>query len=79
MLTAPKNYNFADPCLECRREGDEIVISSRAFAKAVQIYSDDGDLLLDDNFFDMEMGEKRIKILSGGGEGIKLRSYFDVK
>lgn len=79
LLTAPKNYNFADPCLECRREGDEIVISSRAFAKAVQIYSDDGDLLLDDNFFDMEMGEKRIKILSGGGEGLKLRSYFDVK
>jgi beta-mannosidase len=79
LLAAPKNCALVDPCLEYRCEGDEIVISARAFARAVQVYSEDGDLLLDDNFFDMEAGEKRVKILSGSGKNIRVRSYYDVK
>ena len=75
LFTAPKNYSFIDPCLEYRIEGNEIVIISRAFAKAVKIYSTEGDLMLDDNYFDMEAGERRIRILSGEPQNIKICSF----
>ena len=76
LFCAPKHYEFVDPQLKWRAEGDEIVITSRAYAKAVHIYSECGDILLDDNFFDMEVGEKRVKIISGRPEKIKLRTLY---
>ena len=79
LFTAPKSYSFVAPCIECHIEGDEIVVVSRTFASSVQIYSPDSDLILEDNFFDMEAGEKRVKILSGDPEKIKIRSLYDVK
>lgn len=78
LFSAPKSHMLVDPCLECRRDGDEIVIKSRAFAKSVQIFSPDGDLILEDNFFDMEEGEKRVRILSGDADGIKVRSLYEI-
>lgn len=79
LFCAPKHYHFADPKLECEIAGDEIVIRSKAFAKGVQIYSLDCDLVLEDNFFDMEAGERRVKILSGEAKYVKLRSLYDIK
>ncbi len=79
LFCAPKHYDFVDPELEYENFGDEIVIRSKAFAKGVQIYSPDGDLVLDDNFFDIEAGERRIKILSGEAKRIVLRSLFNIK
>ena len=75
LFCAPKDYRFADPELSFEVVGDEIVVRSQAFAKAVQIRSLCDDLLLEDNFFDMESGERRIKILSGEGKNIILKSY----
>jgi beta-mannosidase len=75
LFTAPKSYNFATPELEYKIEGNELVIISRAYAKNVEISSPDGDILLEDNFFDMEAGEKRIRILSGCSNNISLRSF----
>ena len=79
LFVAPKNYKLIDPALEARIEGDEIVVKASAFAKAVQIYSEESDFILSDNFFDMDAGEKRIRILSGRAEKIELRSLFDIE
>ena len=79
LFSAPKSHMLADPCLSCRIEGDEIVVTSLAFAKSVQIYSPDGDILLEDNFFDMEAGERRVRILSGDTQNLKLRSLYEIK
>ena len=57
----------------------ELIIHSDAYAKAVQIEGIDGDLLLEDNYFDMEKGEKRVRILSGNASKIRLRSVFDIR
>lgn len=65
LFCAPKHFAFADPRLEIRREGGEVVISAQAFAKHVYVESDDPDLLLEDNFFDLSAGERRIKVLRG--------------
>jgi beta-mannosidase len=79
LFTPPKYYDFENPNLRYVLQGDELIISSDCYAKSVQIEGVDGDLLLDDNFFDMEKGEKRIRILSGKASKILLRSVYDIK
>ena len=79
LFTAPKYYAFEDPNLRYALQGDEIIVYSDAYAKSVQIEGVDGDLVLEDNFFDMEKGEKRIKILSGKATKLRLRSVYDIR
>lgn len=78
LLCAPKHYQWLDPRLSCRWEGGELVISAQAFAKHVCVESDDPDLLLSDNFFDMDAGEKRVTVLRGSADNIRLRSVYDL-
>ena len=79
LFCAPKHFSFADPCLSVQARGDEIVVRSEKYAKSVYIESDDADLLLSDNFFDMLPGERRIKVLRGCAEkGLRVRSVYDM-
>ena len=79
LFTMPKYYRFKNPVLRYEMQGDEIVVYSEAYAKHVQIEGVDGDLILEDNFFDMERGEKRIRILSGTAKQLVLRSVYDIR
>ena len=79
LFTAPKHFKFKDPELSARIEGDEIIITAKTYAKSIEIYSDDCDFILSDNFFDMNGGERRVKILEGEPKNIKLRSVYDIK
>ncbi|MBO5222917.1 MAG: glycoside hydrolase family 2 protein [Clostridia bacterium] len=79
IFTAYKHYEWVDPKLSLRVDGDEIIVKSEAYAKYVEIYSEDSDFILSDNFFDMEKGEKRIKIISGEAKNLKVRSVYDIK
>ncbi len=78
LFCAPKHFNFADPALTVRLEGDEVVVSAKAYAKFVCIESDDPDLLLSDNFFDLNADEKRVKVLRGSGENLRVRSVYEL-
>lgn len=75
----PKYFRYADPQLTCRVEGDELVISAAAYAKSVEVQNAAEDLLLSDNYFDLNAGEKRVKVLSGDTNCIHLRSVFDIR
>lgn len=79
LFTAPKNYRFRDPHLTFSRHGDEITVRADAYAMFVEIDSPDSDFLLSDNYFDMEPGEKTVKILRGEPKTIRLRSVFDIR
>ena len=79
LFTAPKHFNFIDPEATVRREGDEIVVSVKAHARSIEIYSPDSDFILSDNFFDMNGGERRVKILEGDPSNLKVRSVYDIK
>ena len=59
--------------------GDEITVFADAFAKYVEIDSPDSDLLLSDNYFDLNGGQKTVKILSGNLKNIRLRSVYDIQ
>ena len=79
LFTAPKHFEFVDPELVVTLEDDEIVVKANAYAKSVEIYSPDSDFILSDNFFDMNAGEKRVKVLEGKPTSLRVRSVYDIK
>ena len=79
IFCQPKYYKFENPQLSLRVEGDEIVVTAGAYAKDVEILNADEDMLLSDNYFDMEPGERRVKILRGCAEGLRVRSTYDIR
>ncbi len=79
IFCQPKYYKFTNPLLTVRAEGDEIVVTAEAYAKDVEILNTDEDMLLSDNYFDMEPGERRVKILRGCADGLRVRSTYDIR
>ena len=77
LFCPPKHFRFADPKLCARREGDEIVVSAEAYARSVEICCG-ADVVLEDNYFDMNAGERRVRILRGEPGAIALRSVYDI-
>ncbi|MDE7299182.1 MAG: hypothetical protein K2N94_10195 [Lachnospiraceae bacterium] len=78
IFTAPKHYRFENPGLSCRVEGNEVVVAAKAFAQKVWIEGTDGDVRFSDNCFDMQAGERRVKIVSGSAGSFKVRSVYDI-
>lgn len=83
------NGVYASHALQVRVEGDEIVVTAKAYAKAVEILNDREDLVLTDNYFDMNAGEKRVRVLRKGLYGemnvspldpatLRVRSVYDI-
>ena len=79
IFCQPKYYKFVNPQLTFRVEGDEIVVRAEGYAKDVELLNEEEDWLLSDNYFDMEPGERRVKIYRGRGEGIRVRSTYDIR
>jgi len=79
LFTKPKHFYFLDPKIKLEVHGDEITVTSEAFAKYVYIYNEKDDLILSDNFFDMGAGKKTVKIISGKAEKLSVKSVFDIK
>lgn len=79
IFTAPKHYHFEDPKLELSVVGDEIIVKSYAYAQKVEIDNMLGDLKLSDNYFDMQAGEKRVKVLAGTLEDLRIRSVYNIR
>lgn len=79
LFCPPKQFHFENPKLSVKAEGEEIVVCAGAFAKSVEVLNEADDLLLEDNYFDMNGGVKRVKILRGKPEGLKIRSVFDIR
>lgn len=78
IFCAPKHFEFTDPQLTVEKRGDTLVITSCAYAKQVWLESEDADLLLDDNAFDMNPGTKVVRVLRGSAEKVRVRSVWDL-
>ncbi len=79
LFCAPKHFQFTDPKLSVRTEGDEIVVFSEHYARSVEIRNENDNLILSDNFFDLNGGERRVKILKGEPTGLSVRSVYDIR
>lgn len=78
IFCAPKHFEFVDPRLTVETCGDTLVVTSHAYAKQVWLESEDADLLLDDNAFDMNPGTKVVRVLRGSAEKVRVRSVWDL-
>ena len=79
LFSAPKHFKFADPDLKVKVKGDEITVSAKAYAKSIEIRNENDDLILSDNFFDLNGDEKTVKILKGEAKNIKVRSVYSIR
>lgn len=78
LFTTPKHFRFQDPQLSVRQEGDSVVVTAQSYAQKVEIEGTDGDVRLEDNYFDMNAGEKKIRIIEGNASGYRVRSVYDI-
>ena len=78
IFCAPKHFEFTDPQLTAETHGDTIIVTSHAYAKQIWLESEDADLLLDDNAFDMNPGTKVVRVLRGAAEKVSVRSVWDL-
>ena len=69
LFTPPKHYHFADPKLQISVDeaAGTVTVTASAYAKGVEICAG-GDLLPEDNFFDMEPVSRILKIARDGAK-----------
>ncbi|MCL2030452.1 MAG: glycoside hydrolase family 2 protein [Oscillospiraceae bacterium] len=78
LFCMPKHYKFADPKLTVARDGAVLTVTAAAYAKSVELYSDEDDFLLSDNFFDMNAGRVSVRLLRGDPRHVSVRSVYDL-
>ena len=78
LFCAPKHFRFADPQLHVTVEQDAVVVTASAYARSVEIVCEDGDVVLEDNFFDLNAESRRVRILRGEGRVFTVRSVYDI-
>lgn len=54
-------------------------MTAKAYAKSIEIINGDDTMLLEDDYFDMNPGSRKIKVLNGKPENLKIRSVFDIR
>ena len=78
LFCTPQIYEYENPALSVRVEGDELVVTAAAYASCVELLNEQEDWVLSDNYFDMEAGEKRVRVLSGKIDRVRVRSVYDI-
>ena len=78
LFCPPKHFKFEDPQLTVTREGDELLITAEKYARSVEILAG-ADTVLEDNYFDMNAGQRRVKILRGDVSELSVRSVYDIR
>jgi len=78
LFCPPKHFRFEDPKLNAFVSGDEIIVTAEGFARSVEIQCG-ADVLLEDNYFDMNGGTRAVKILRGQVDSVSVRSVYDIR
>lgn len=79
IFSLPKYFKYIEPKFELKVNGDEIEISSNVYAKSVEILNENEDIVLSDNYFDLNGDTRKVKILRGKSDNLKVRSVYDIR
>ena len=79
ILTLPRFFRYEDRQLTVEPGDGEVIVRAKAYAKSVEIRNRNEDLVLEDNYFDMNAGERRVKVVCGEMEDLTVRSVFDIR
>lgn len=78
IFSYPKYFRYKNPNLRATVDGNKITVFADAYAKSVEIRNENDDLILSDNFFDLNAGSKTVEVLSGKIDNLKLRCVYDI-
>lgn len=78
IFSYPKYFCYEEPHLQATVDGDYITVSADAYAKSVEILNQNEDLILSDNYFDLNADSKTVKVISGSVDKLRLRSVYDI-
>ena len=78
IFSYPKYFRYEEPQLQATVEGNRITVSAGKYAKSVEILNDNEDLILSDNYFDLNADSKTVEVLSGKIDNLRLRSVYDI-
>lgn len=79
IFSFPKYFRYEDPQLQAVVEGNKITVSATGYAKSVEILNENEDLILSDNYFDLNGDSKTVEVLSGKIDTLRLRSVYDIR
>lgn len=79
ILSLPKFFHYVDPKLTVTADGGDILVRTEAYAKSIEIQNENEDLILEDNYFDMNEGVRRIRVLQGDVKKLHVRSVYDIR
>jgi len=79
IFVRPSEFEFIAPEFSVTQNGDSITVSSKSYARFVEIYSETDDFVLSDNFFDLNGDSKTVKVLRGNAKNLSVRSVIDIK
>lgn len=78
IFSYPKYFRYENPELKASVNGSKITVSASKYAKSVEILNDNEDLVLSDNYFDLNADTKTVEVISGEIDHIRLRSVYDI-
>ena len=79
IFVRPSEFEFIAPEFSVTQNGDSITVSSKSYARFVEIYSETDDFVLSDNFFDLNGDSKTVKVFRGNAKNLSVRSVIDIK
>ncbi len=79
IFSYPKYFRYVDPELKVSVEGKKITVSATGYAKSVEILNDNEDLILTDNYFDLNGDSRTVEVLSGNIDNIRVKSVYDIE
>ncbi|WP_026652368.1 beta-mannosidase [Butyrivibrio proteoclasticus] len=79
LFTMPKYFKYENPKLAAVVDGNKITVSSSAYARGVEILNENEDLILSDNYFDLNGDSKTVEVISGDVSKLRLRSVYDIR
>ena len=77
IFSYPKYFRYEDPRLSLETDGTYITVTAAAYAKSVEIQNEAENLVLSDNYFDLNGGSRTVEILRGEAKGLRVRSVYD--
>ena len=59
-------------------DGSRIKVKASSYAKSVEILNENEDLILSDNYFDLNADERIVEVISGDISNLRVRSVYDI-
>lgn len=79
IFSYPKYFKYENPAISWETDGKYITVRAAAYAKSVEIQNETEDLVLSDNYFDLNGDSKTVEVLRGEAKNLRIRSVYDIR